>query len=209
MSIGAGFVVAALCVALIDWWSVARDHNRTESLAKPLVMAALIAGIIVEGPGASGWLVVLGLSCSLIGDVLLLPTVDRFIAGLAAFLIGHVCFASGFLLEASVDAVPIVLGTSLAFVAALTVGRRIIRSATERDSRLARPVGAYIAVLCLMLASGFLPGPSSASGAVLFALSDAVLGWNRFVRPIKRGRLLTHIPYHLGQGLIALWAIGL
>ncbi len=49
----------------------------------------------------------------------------------------------------------------------------------------------------------------AASGAILFALSDAVLGWNRFVKALTHGRLLTHIPYHLGQGLIALWAIHL
>jgi uncharacterized membrane protein YhhN len=41
-------------------------------------------------------------------------------------------------------------------------------------------------------------------GAVLLYASDGVLGWNRFVTPIRQGRLLTRIPYHLGQGLMVL-----
>ena len=209
MSIGVWLVVIALCVALVDWWSVSRGHERAESIAKPFVMAVLILGILVESPGASGWIVVFGLTCSLAGDVLLLPVVDRFIAGLGAFLVGHVFFTTAFLLEANVDAVSVALGVGLSVVAVVAVGRQIVRSAASKDSRLAKPVGAYVVVLGVMLASGFLPAVLSAAGATLFALSDAVLGWNRFVKPIKHGRLLTHIPYHLGQGLIALWAIGL
>jgi uncharacterized membrane protein YhhN len=41
-------------------------------------------------------------------------------------------------------------------------------------------------------------------GAVLLFASDGILGWNRFVVPLRHGRLLTRIPYHLGQGLLIL-----
>jgi uncharacterized membrane protein YhhN len=44
------------------------------------------------------------------------------------------------------------------------------------------------------------------AGAALFFLSDAILAWNKFVSPIRYGRLLNMASYHLGQLLIALGA---
>jgi hypothetical protein len=41
-------------------------------------------------------------------------------------------------------------------------------------------------------------------GAFLFYLSDVILAWNKFVSPIKNGRIINIGLYHLGQiGLIA------
>jgi len=41
-------------------------------------------------------------------------------------------------------------------------------------------------------------------GAFLFYISDLILAWNKFVSPIKNGRVLNIAAYHLGQiGLIA------
>ena len=36
-------------------------------------------------------------------------------------------------------------------------------------------------------------------GAILFYFSDIILAWYKFVRPIKNGRLMNMIAYHLGQ----------
>jgi uncharacterized membrane protein YhhN len=44
------------------------------------------------------------------------------------------------------------------------------------------------------------------AGAALFFLSDAILAWNKFVSPIRYGRLMNMVSYHLGQLLIALGA---
>ena len=37
------------------------------------------------------------------------------------------------------------------------------------------------------------------SGAILFYFSDTLLAWNKFVTPVKNGRLVNMILYHLGQ----------
>jgi hypothetical protein len=40
-------------------------------------------------------------------------------------------------------------------------------------------------------------------GALLFYVSDAVLGWTRFVSDLRRGRVVVMVTYHLGQaGLV-------
>jgi len=41
-------------------------------------------------------------------------------------------------------------------------------------------------------------------GALLFFYSDAVLAWNRFVRPLRWGRVVNIVPYHLGQAILVL-----
>jgi hypothetical protein len=39
---------------------------------------------------------------------------------------------------------------------------------------------------------------------VLFLVSDTVLEWNRFVRPVRSGPVAVHITYHQAQGLLVL-----
>ena len=41
-------------------------------------------------------------------------------------------------------------------------------------------------------------------GATLFLASDALIAFDRFVRPVAWGQLVVHITYHLGQLLIVL-----
>jgi hypothetical protein len=47
------------------------------------------------------------------------------------------------------------------------------------------------------------PSPLAAAlaalGAMLFFYSDAILAWIKFVAPVKNGRLMNMITYHLGQ----------
>ncbi len=71
------------------------------------------------------------------------------------------------------------------------------------------PVVVYGTVITLMLLSAILTiyrtdWKTSASGlvslgAILFYFSDIILAWNKFVKPIKNGRLVNMVTYHLGQ----------
>jgi uncharacterized membrane protein YhhN len=49
------------------------------------------------------------------------------------------------------------------------------------------------------------------AGALLFYVSDAFLGWTRFIQPLARGDLIIISTYHLAQYCIAtgvLWRLG-
>ena len=105
-------VTAAAMIA--DWVAVSRDADRIEEMAKPLVMIGLIAAVIAGGDGtAPVVLVVIALVCGLAGDVFLLPRLDRFVAGLGAFLLGHLAYATAYL-AAGVDALQLVFGAVVA-----------------------------------------------------------------------------------------------
>ncbi|MBA4384484.1 MAG: hypothetical protein C0410_07085, partial [Anaerolinea sp.] len=48
-----------------------------------------------------------------------------------------------------------------------------------------------------------LPAVFCACGAVLFYVSDTLLGYDRFVVKVKHGQSFVHLTYHLGQiGLV-------
>ncbi len=218
-------VWAALACAVVEWFAVWREQEQLQALAKTLVPAVLITAIVVDAPGtSSGFLVATGLGFALVGDVLLLPQLDRFEAGLGAFLLAHVLFIPAFLV-AEPDAVsssvlvtassgPNEFGVAimiLSGVVAAALGWRIVgavRDDPDQPGALAFAVGTYIVVLTVMLLAGLSTGAWLASiGAAAFAASDAVLGWNRFLRPVEHGRLKTHMLYHPALILITLWVV--
>lgn len=207
-------LVLAVLAAIVDWVAVWENRPSVEAVAKPLVIGLLILAVAASTPTTTAWLVFAGLSGSLIGDVLLLPRIDRFINGLTAFLIAHLFFIAAFVIsiriETRADLVELLLGGGVAVATWLTVGKSISAASRSHDPPLPQAVLVYVLALGVMLASGLAVGsPIAAAGVVLFAGSDAILGWHRFVAELRHGRLATHVPYHLGQSLLALWAINL
>jgi uncharacterized membrane protein YhhN len=206
--------ILALLAACVDWWAVSTNHAKLEAIAKPLVLVFAVGGVLLSGPGLTAWLVIAGLTLSVVGDLLLLPQADRFVAGLGAFLAAHVFYVAAFLrhvgLDSGTELFRLGVAVGVAIATWLSIGRRVVSASRRDDPAIAPAVVVYIAALCAMLVCGLAIGSVTvAIGAVLFATSDAILGWNRFVSPLPRGRLATHIPYHLGQVLLALWAAGL
>jgi len=201
-------IAATLVVAAADWWAVSTDRRSIEYVLKPLTMVVLI-GAALALPEAdlrddnARWLFVAALVCSLAGDVFLMLSEKLFIGGLIAFLLAHVMYILG-LLQFDITPPLLMLGTVLALIAAAVVGSRIVRGGQTTDARLGAPIAIYMAVISFMVVSAFGTAlPIAIAGAVLFYISDGVLGWNRFVEPLPHGRLIVMTTYHLGQiGLV-------
>ena len=197
------FLAIAGALALIDWIAVAADRPEIEAIAKPGVMVALVATVLSRGITLETGLVAIALVCSLVGDVFLLPRVDRFVDGLKAFLVAHVFYVVAFI--ATGQTVWIAGGAVLATLGMVVAGRPIVAASAFEDERLGKAVVVYIVVLSSMVTVGIGTLVVLVTlGAVVFAVSDGVLGWHRFVEPIGHGRLLTHVLYHVGQTLIVL-----
>lgn len=185
-------------LAAADWVAVDRAFERAENVLKPLVAALLVAASLALQPAHAAeraWFSA-ALALCLLGDVLLLPRVDRFRSGLAAFLLAHLAFIAGLAtvpLEGSVDAWPVV-------VAGVAVGARLL----VRVPRALRiPVAVYMAALLAMFGVASATGSAVATaGAFLFLLSDTLLAWNRFIGPLPGGRVPVMVTYHLAIGLL-------
>lgn len=190
-------VAAALAAA--DWWSVWRVRPDIERFAKPGVMVALVgvALLIDAEPELSRWLVVAGLVFGLAGDVCLLPQVDKFLAGLALFLIGHGFYVAAFLLM-DLAFIGIVGGIAAAAVLLTYLGWPIIRRV--RGGAYGVPVMAYLGmVMAMVVVATATHRWPIAAGGVFFAVSDGLLGLDRFVHPAPNRRVVVHMLYHLGQ----------
>jgi uncharacterized membrane protein YhhN len=190
-------------VAVVDWAAVAREVRRAEYVAKPAVMVLLVAVALAVDPvdPAFRWAIVVGLVCSLAGDVfLMLPRESLFLPGLASFFVAHLAYLLGFGLR-GLSSGWIVAGLVVVAVGVATVGVRVVRAVQAGEQpALAGPVAAYLGVISAMVVAAFATrNVFAAGGAVLFYASDAVLAWNRFVRPVDHGRVITMVTYHLGQ----------
>jgi uncharacterized membrane protein YhhN len=201
----AWLIVAGL-FAVGDWVARVRKDQRLEYVCKPATMVGLIAAAIALVPvddlgNRRTWFVV-ALVCSLVGDIVLMLPSDRFVPGLAAFLVGHLCYVAG--LWAHGPGGVALAGSSAGVVAVIApVGWRILGALRGRR-QLGLPVALYMVVISVMLATALATGNVLAGvGAALFVSSDAMIAWNRFVRPFRAADLAIMVTYHLGQaGLV-------
>jgi len=142
-------LVLAAALSAGDWLAVARDDKRLEYVCKPGALAALIGVAVTLDPAhgdVRAWFV-LALALSLAGDVFLMLPSDRFVAGLASFLLAHVAYVIGLTRHGGsagallVAAIPVVIATGF-------LGARFLRAAraTGHDE-LVGPLIAYMAVI--------------------------------------------------------------
>jgi uncharacterized membrane protein YhhN len=180
-----GVSIIAAVAAAANWWSRWRDHGGVELASKPTATFAIgVLAMLVSDDASSGARIaaIVGFACCLAGDVALLPIVDKFVVGLASFLLGHVAFVVMFVLL-GLDRWRlglIALGGVVAV--AVLLGRPIVAGAKASDPSLVVPVQAYLAVISSMAVVGWATGrPAALIGSGLFVASDSILGWRQFV----------------------------
>jgi uncharacterized membrane protein YhhN len=110
------------------------------------------------------------------------------------------------------------LAAALVLVLGGWIGIKLVAGLRRRGSRwLILPVCIYLFTLMLMLGSALglafrpdwnlVPALMVALGAGLFSASDTLLAWNKFVRPVRHGRMVLMVLYHLGQVFILVGAL--
>ena len=184
-----------------------REYRPGRYLYKPLAALAFIWLALTLGATASAygsWLLA-GLVCCLAGDLLLMPDNERcFLAGLVAFLCGHLFYAVAFL------QLPINPGGLAAMIvpalALLLLVKRWLLPAVNREMKL--PVSLYALVITgMLICSGVSVGQPAAGfiigGAWGFAISDLAVARRQFVQPGPINGLWGTPLYFLSQMLLA------
>jgi uncharacterized membrane protein YhhN len=197
---------AALVAAVTDWFAVATSCRRLEYAAKPAVLLALIALAVALRPAdpTERIFFVVALALGLLSDVFLMLPQDLFVLGLGAALVEHLAYIGGFRTR-ELHTSWLVVAAVIVLVSVAFIFPSIYRSLRTKKPRLVAPVIAYVAVFLLMVASAGGTGSFVAlAGALLFFYSDAILAWNRFVKPIRYGRVVNIVPYHVGEALLVL-----
>ncbi len=201
-SVATALLVLAGVAAVGNWIAVAREHQTGIYVCKPLTLALLIASACTLDPTTTdavrAWFVV-ALVLSLLGDVFLMLPHDVFVAGLGSFLLAHVAYIVGLNLESDGNwwwAIPVALAVGV-------LGSRLVRGIRRSGHpEMVGPVVAYVLTIAVMVASALAGGNAvAATGAVLFMISDALIGEHRFVRPRGWQPLAIMVTYHLAQAL--------
>lgn len=194
-------------VAAVDWVAVVTEKKPLEYIAKPAVMIGLIAVALALTPfypDQRAWFVA-ALALGMVGDVFLMLRRDLFLAGLGAFLLGHLAYIAGFLSAGPrLDAVALL--SLMALLPGVVVMPQVTRGirAQGRD-RLVGPVLLYALAITVMLGFAMASGRRAAQlGGLLFYASDTMISVHRFVSPRRWLPLAIIVAYHAGQALLVL-----
>lgn len=201
----AAALVAALAIAL-EW----RGRHPLFYLLKPLATLLVLAAVSLAPTAAdadySHWLLAALLLC-LAGDIaLMFEGLPAFALGLSAFLCAHALFIVAFLRHSPLHWPPLWAALALLLPVAL-----LSWTLLQRAGRLAPAVLLYQLLLLAMLASAWMhwlahPGAGAGAalaGALLFLVSDALLGWRQFIGSFLLAQPLILSTYWLAIGLIA------
>lgn len=179
-------------------------------ITKPLasigfVLATWSSGALEHRAGVA---LFAGMVLGFVGDVLLILKHDKrmFLAGLVAFLGGHLAYVVAFSLR-GLDLGAAGVATLVLLAPAAVVARWL----WPRAGRLRVPVLAYIAVITAMVATAIgavaaEDTPMVLVGATLFYLSDLGVARERFVGRAFVNKLVGQPLYFGGQLVLALWA---
>ena len=190
-----------LLVAEVRAWTIGKWVFKTLA-STGFVGVGLVSGLTASGAGIAA---LVALLLCMTGDLLLIPQSRKtFLAGLIAFLLGHVAYVVAFFLQGTDPATAGTVGL-ITVVAAMPVLRWLWPHLPERFQA---PVLAYIVVISVMLS--FAAGVVAAGGSKLillgaftFYLSDLFVARRRFVSPGAINRIIGLPLYYVGQLLLA------
>ncbi|OQY00390.1 MAG: hypothetical protein B6I20_08795 [Bacteroidetes bacterium 4572_117] len=148
------------------------DNLVVQTISKPIPLIVLIVSVRLKNK--YNQLILIGLTLSLIGDILLAKAVDQFLFGLISFLTAHVVYIFAFLKKskrvALIESLPFyVYGAILFFILQSHLGDMLI------------PVLFYVIVITTMLWRSFIQRKISDVakwafiGALFFTISDTFI----------------------------------
>jgi len=197
---------AALAVLSAPW---ALDLPLLNFIFKPLATLVVIAYAATRGdesPAERRWVLV-GLVCSLVGDVALLWPQQGFLAGLVSFLLAHLAYLVALTRRQRLAARPAVFAFYALVAAAI-----LWHLWPGVPAALRAPVLAYVLCLASMAAQaavvwrlGGARGAVLATGGALFMTSDALLATHKFIGPLPLASLWILASYWAAQWCIASW----
>ncbi len=176
-------------------------------LVMVLVLFVVMVSVAVNGPGVMNLSVLTALVLALIADVMLMvEEVDLLKNALPFISLSHVIYVSVFLRGMSFE-----IWNIGVFALLVCSGGYIYIKIRKRLLSLRLPVLAYIFIISAMVYSAVAKLNSGAgyyevsvaSGAVLLYVSDLILAYNKYVKPIENSTVFTWLFYGPGQLLIA------
>ncbi|MFT4023709.1 MAG: lysoplasmalogenase [Flavihumibacter sp.] len=191
-----GWLIGYLACVLLHLLSLLFGWEWIRYASKPLLMLILLFA------GSRPW-VNAALFFSWLGDIFLLGAGDRyFMAGLASFLLAHICYIVFFyrrrrqLAEKPRWNLYGIIGMSL------YTGTFYFFLAPYLNNALRPPVFVYAVTIAVMFVFSWLMNRYCILGAAFFLVSDSLLAVNSFIRPLAAAPFFIMATYAAAQLLI-------
>lgn len=193
---------AAAFIAFIA--GLALDHFTLRLIAKPVPVLAMLGWVLwCVPPDRYSRLIAAGLFLSVFGDVFLeIGGENLFIAGLAAFLLGHLCYTAAYFTDTRALKLP----RAVPF-AAFGIGMFLFLRPNLEE--LAIPVAIYMTVICTMMwraaaRVGAHGKPhfgewAALVGAILYAVGDSLIAIDKFHTSVPSAHYVIITAYWAGQ----------
>ena len=170
------------------------------------VVLLLLLLAAAGSPGRYRTFILLGLLASGVGDLIFLVPADLFLAGVACFLVAHLCYIAAFTPGVGRH------GASIARLVYFTLGLAMLAALWPVLDPLYRgALSLYGLVLIVMAGQAAarwgklktVAARSAGIGAAFFFLSDGMLALDRFRAQFPGARIAILVTYYLAQWLIA------
>lgn len=196
--------IAAFISAAITIGAKMRENKSLQYVFKPLTMLLIISTAFLNSSSPMNFYqqaILIGLIFSTVGDVFLINDERFFVPGLISFLLGHLCYIAAFWTTPN-------LPTGIFYLIYVAFFLIIL---WKHLAKLKIPVIVYavmLAVMSWMALSRYFElsnGKTSAAflGSIAFIISDSLLAYNKFRKPVSFSPLLILGTYFLAQWLIA------
>ena len=213
----------AVCILILPVWAIQMifyvttpmDRYPARVLFKSMTLIPILFIPLFAGQySIYTFLIVAGLACSLVGDILMVfrfKHPDFFISGGIAFAVAHFLYIAALTLICGWNDIQWVL-----LIVALSLAAFVVLFIKPKKKKMLIMLSAYSLVVSLMLwrAVSLMFTDLDivfrilvASGAALFWISDFQLAYNAFKKPMRNWLLWNSILYFSGQFLIALSAV--
>jgi len=189
-----------------------RDDRQGVYLFKPLTTFIILIGaawLIRPAPPLYRALVVVGLGCSLGGDILLMLPDEPMTGGIVAFLLAHLRYVAAFSL-----ANPVAVAQLVWLLPFIVFSGAVLADRWGALGRLKIPLVIYAAVISTMAWRAAMRGQAvmiprqtflfGVLGACVFVVSDALVVLRRFGRSFPAAHSLELGTYWVAQFLIAM-----
>jgi uncharacterized membrane protein YhhN len=202
-----------LPLGLLNVAALYLDNRPLVYLTKPGTMLVILTLAAVgrhRAPSKYATLVLIGLACSLVGDIFLMLPSDQFVPGLASFLIAHLFYIAAF--RSGITG----FGPAWLPLPFYAYGLAAFWILLPGLGKTKLPVIAYLLVILTMawqaavrwIATRDRSCLLALAGALLFVASDSTIAFNRFHAAFYLAEAAIMSTYFAAQWLIALSVVG-
>jgi uncharacterized membrane protein YhhN len=200
-------VVGFAAFAVGDWLAIWQGAKIRRRMSKPAATIALVGIAAVAGDmaGSARMALVVAVLLCLAGDIALLgDSQERFLAGLSAFALAHVAYVvTALLVGVEWPRLALAIPVLVVLLGFQAITRMLDGARRHGGQPMLVAVTAYSLIISAMVVTvAGTPSWLAFAGATLFAVSDSLIAYNRFVRPVRRADLPIMVTYHAGQLLL-------